>query len=231
MLIGNYDVSFDKNETTLCVEPPICHHRDILPIFTYTCIGGHLQLATALARQFHVTSEDVLENFDNIFTRTCYHGHVDVIDWLMTEYDDVLTKDVIERNHNFVLRMVCAGGNVSLFKSLQHRFGFTVEDVRSLGNDAFITACKNGHLDVMEMLWGTFKLTLDDVRSKRNLALRYALLQEHDAILEWLMSDKVGLTREEILNAWGIERECTINEVPSIIKTITKSEEKTTAAQ
>ena len=107
-------------------------------------------------------------------------------------YSDHITYDVLLILPKFfdymkchILCNLCKNGALIDLIKIHDLFEWSIKDVRSNNNEAFLRACAYD-LDVAKWLFTEFQLTVGDARSRENFAFRYACQYGHLNVAKWL---------------------------------------------
>ena len=129
------------------------------------------------------------QEITNGFCNACKHGHLEIAQMLLNEFDFTLNK--VQCNNLFIL--TSANGHLDVAKWLVDVLYLKEEDVKSNNNNALVFACANGHLEIVKWLideHGCLKPTVSigDPDINNNLPFEYACKNGHLEIAKYLHS-------------------------------------------
>ena len=149
----------------------------------------HLGAVQAIARLYHLTSEDI--RMDGIFYELCQCNQFASLRWLVRSFN--ISVQLARASNNFALRGACRMGHLAVAQLLATHFDLTAEDARADDNFALRWSCGKGHLAVAQWLVEHFDLTRTDAQTSDNFALLLTCQNGHLAVAQWLVA-RFGLT-------------------------------------
>jgi len=154
-------------------------------------IGDSVKLQTFIVKLLANKSFNIArrnQEITNGFCNACKHGHLEIAQMLLNEFDFTLNK--VQCNNLFIL--TSANGHLDVAKWLVDVLYLKEEDVKSNNNNALVFACANGHLEIVKWLIHKFlsrASSEDDHDFNDNLPFEYACKNGHVKIDNWMLQN------------------------------------------
>ncbi|KAH3768051.1 hypothetical protein Pelo_142 [Pelomyxa schiedti] len=125
------------------------------------CKCGNLALAKWLVSTFALDMTDILSNRCLALQTAYSEGHIDIADWLLTEYPSAKEafRDCVVSFCSFSIESVCRSGNLAHLKNIASAFSITAQDFKHC--DARGNAIRSENVELIQWLAEEFSLAED----------------------------------------------------------------------